>query len=63
MARLEISDGEVVYYEYEPPKTRGQTFVFVNALTGSTAMWTAEICPRLQAEGYGTLVWNFAARR
>jgi len=59
MARLEIADGEVVYYEYEPPKARGQTFVFVNALTGSTAMWTGEICPRLQAEGYGTLVWNF----
>ena len=59
MAKLAISQGEALYYEYVPPGDRAQTFVFVNALTGSTEMWTGDICPRLQAAGYGTLCWNF----
>ncbi len=32
---------------------------FVNALTGSTAMWEAEIAPALRDAGYGTLAYNF----
>jgi 3-oxoadipate enol-lactonase len=59
MTKLQIAPGEALHYEYVAPADKAQTFVFVNALTGSTAMWTAEVCPRLQAEGYGTLAWNF----
>lgn len=60
MARLEIAPGEHLHYEYDPPGAAGKTFVFVNALTGSTATWQhPEIGPRLRAAGYGTLAWNF----
>lgn len=60
MAELELSAGESVYYEYDPPGAKGTTFVFVNALTGNTGAWQhAEIGPALRAAGYGTLAWNF----
>ena len=59
MSKLEISSGETLYYEYAAPTNNAKTFVFVNALTGSTAMWSGEICRRLQAAGYGTLCYNF----
>ena len=60
MARLDIAPGESLHYEYEAPGTAGKTFVFVNALTGTTGTWQhAEIGPKLRAAGYGTLAWNF----
>jgi len=58
MAQLEISAGEALYYEYEPPTSKEATFVFVNSLTGSTLLWSNTICPPLQAAGYGTLCFN-----
>ena len=36
MPHYELSPGEALYYEYDPPGARGATFVFVNALTGNT---------------------------
>lgn len=60
MARLDIAPGEFLHYEYEAPGSAGKTFVFVNALTGSTGTWQhTEIGPKLRAAGYGTLAWNF----
>jgi len=60
MPHYELSPGEALYYEYDPPGARGATFVFVNALTGNTGTWQhPEIGPRLRAAGYGTLAWNF----
>ncbi len=59
MAHLAITDQDALYYEYDPPGDRGQTFVFVNALTGNTGMWQAEIGPALRAAGYGTLAYNY----
>ena len=59
MAHLPIGERDALYYEYDAPGERGQTFVFVNALTGSTAMWQAEIAPALRAAGHGTLAYNF----
>jgi len=60
MSQLEITAGESLHYEYDPPGTAGTTFVFVNALTGSTATWQhAEIGPALRRAGHGTLCWNF----
>jgi pimeloyl-ACP methyl ester carboxylesterase len=59
MAHLTLSEDNALYYEYAPPGDAGRTFVFVNALTGNTGMWEAEIGPALRADGYGTLVYNF----
>ena len=50
---------EALYYEHEPPLRDGRTFVFVNALTGSTEMWSGEVCTRLRQAGHGTLCYNF----
>jgi pimeloyl-ACP methyl ester carboxylesterase len=35
------------------------TFVFVNALTGSTDHWEQVVAPALRARGFGTLSYNF----
>ncbi len=60
MPELEVSPGEALYYEYDAPAAGKSTFVFVNALTGSTAAWQhAQIGPALRARGHGTLAWNF----
>lgn len=59
MPHLVITDQDALYYEYEAPGDKGRTFVFVNALTGNTGMWQAEIGPALRAAGYGTLAYNF----
>ena len=60
MAQLDIAPGESFFHEYHAPGAAGATFVFVNALTGSTGTWEhPEIGPKLRAAGYGTLAWNF----
>ncbi len=58
MPQLDLSPGNGLFYDFVPPGARGLTFVFVNALTGSTAMWQAEIAPALRAAGFGTLAYN-----
>lgn len=59
MPDLSVAAGERLHYEYDPPAA-GVTFVFVNALTGSTATWQhPDIGPALRAAGHGTLAWNF----
>jgi pimeloyl-ACP methyl ester carboxylesterase len=60
MARLEIDDSNALFYLYTAPsRANAPTFVFVNALTGSTDAWEAVIAPKLQAKGFGTLSYNF----
>jgi len=60
MATLEIAATESLHYEYDAPDATGATFVFVNALTGSTATWQhPDIGPVLRSAGHGTLAWNF----
>ena len=59
MAELTVAGGESLYYEHDAAGAAGKTFVFVNALTGDTAMWQATIGPALRAAGYGTLCYNF----
>ncbi len=59
MSVLQISPGEELYYEYSAPAAGQITFVFVNALTGNTGMWSGGICGRLQRAGHGTLCYNF----
>ena len=59
MAFLDLGGDTALYYEYQAPAGNGCTFVFVNALTGNTAAWQAEIGPYLRERGYGTLAYNF----
>ncbi len=59
MPKLELSPGETLYYEFSPPTKAANTFVFVNALTGNTDMWSGEICGSLREAGFGTLCYNF----
>ncbi len=59
MAVLAIDETNALYHLHTPPaRETAPTLVFVNALTGSTDAWEAEIGPALRAEGYGTLSWN-----
>jgi 3-oxoadipate enol-lactonase len=60
MPVLQIDADNGLYYELDRPTTAGApTFVFVNAITGDTSMWQAEIGPALRAAGFGTLCYNF----
>ena len=63
MSTLQISVGEELYYDYTEPTSTSKTFVFVNALTGSTGMWSGHICECLQSAGYGTLCYNFRGQQ
>lgn len=57
---LTLAPGNALFYRHHPPAGAGMaTFVFINALTGSTEAWEAEVAPALRAQGYGTLSWNF----
>jgi pimeloyl-ACP methyl ester carboxylesterase len=56
---LDLGAPDALYYEHDPPPGGAHTFVFVNALTSSTALWQAEIGPSLRAHGYGTLAYDF----
>lgn len=59
MERLERGAGAGLHYEYHAPADEKRpTFVFVNAITGSTAQWQGLIGPALRAEGFGTLAYN-----
>ncbi|MEO1092921.1 MAG: alpha/beta fold hydrolase [Pseudomonadota bacterium] len=56
MAVIDV-DAVPIGHRHEPADGR-LTFVFVNALTGSGAMWEAAIAPALRARGYGTLTFD-----
>ena len=59
MSTLKINDQNEIYYEFTEPKGNGHTFVFVNALTGSTAAWNGIIGDIITEEGNGYLTHNF----
>ncbi len=57
---LTLSHRDALYYLHHAPARDGApTFVFVNALTGSTEAWEAAVAPALREAGFGTLSWNF----
>lgn len=60
MAFFDIDRDNALYYLHTPP-VRGEapTFVFVNALTGSTEHWENAVAPALREQGFGTLSYNF----
>lgn len=58
--RLELGPNDGLFHLHAPASRDGAaTFVFVNALTGSTDAWEAEIAPWLRGQGFGTLSYNF----
>ena len=59
MTFLKIDEKNMIYYEYIEPKEKGSTFVFINALTGSTSTWNGEIGNKIVAKGNGYLSYNF----
>ena len=60
MAHLDLGEGNALFYNHHTPSRDGApTFVFVNALTGSTDHWEAMIAPALREQGFGTLSYNF----
>lgn len=60
MAELRIDDNNSLFFVYSPPHRNSvPTFVFINALTGSTDHWEAAIAPALRERGLGTLSYNF----
>ena len=57
---LHLTDSDSIYYLHHAPDRDGApTFVFVNALTGSTDAWEARVAPLLREQGFGTLSYNF----
>jgi pimeloyl-ACP methyl ester carboxylesterase len=60
MPSLRIDDQSSLYFLHTPPTRPGApTFVFVNALTGSTDHWEGAVAPALREAGFGTLSYNF----
>ncbi|MDZ7710737.1 MAG: alpha/beta hydrolase [Roseovarius sp.] len=57
---LALSKTDALFHIHHAPAREGAaTFVFVNALTGSTGAWEAAVAPALRVQGFGTLSWNF----
>ena len=59
MPHLDLGPEDGLYYEYDPPPAGRPTYVFINALTGSTGAWQAVVAPTCRAAGLGTLCYNF----
>ena len=59
MAMLPIDDQNALFYLHTAPQGDKPTFVFINALTGTTDHWEAIIAPALRDQGFGTLSYNF----
>jgi pimeloyl-ACP methyl ester carboxylesterase len=58
--QLALSTTDALFYiHHAPTREDAPTFVFVNALTGSTEAWEAAVAPALRAQGFGTLSYNF----
>ena len=57
MAMLDLGPGEGLRHLHAPPARAGApTFVFINALTGSTDHWQAAIDPALGADDPSALL-------
>ena len=60
MTVLTIDKDNGLYFLHAPPvRPQAPTFVFVNALTGTTDHWEAVVAPALRTQGFGTLSYNF----
>ena len=62
-SQVSMSAERSLFVEHDAPADATKpTFVFVNALTGSTEQWQEKIGPALRSNGYGTLAYNFAGQ-
>ena len=59
MAYLELDADNALFYLHTPPEGDKPTFVFINALTGTTDHWEGVVTPALRDQGFGTLTYNF----
>ena len=60
MPEYQIDSNNSLFYLHSPPANEDMpTFVFVNALTGSTDHWEAVVAPGMRDKGFGTLSYNF----
>lgn len=60
MSLLKIDDRNGLFYLHTPPaRPDAPTFIFVNALTGTTDHWENTVCEGLRAAGFGTLSYDF----
>lgn len=55
---IEIDSGNALHV-IDHASSDAVTFVFVNALTGTTDHWEGEVAPALRERGFGTVSWNF----
>ncbi|MDH3314633.1 MAG: hypothetical protein OEN48_03330 [Betaproteobacteria bacterium] len=44
---LELGPEDGLHFEYDPPAAKNATLILVDALTGSTSAWQADIAPHL----------------
>jgi pimeloyl-ACP methyl ester carboxylesterase len=59
MTILRIDDANSLFVVAHPPARAGApTFVFVNAITGTTDHWEAVVAPALREAGFGTVSYN-----
>jgi 3-oxoadipate enol-lactonase len=58
MATLELSPGNSLVYDYDPPTDEGFTVACFNALSGDRGMWTAALGEALRDTGHGLLTYN-----
>lgn len=60
MPMLQIDDQNGLFYLHTPPtRPNAPTFVFINALTGTTDHWENTVCETVRDAGFGTLSYNF----
>ncbi len=59
MTTLRIDDANNLYVVAHPPSRAGApSFVFVNAITGTTDHWESAVAPALRQAGFGTVSYN-----
>jgi pimeloyl-ACP methyl ester carboxylesterase len=56
--RLDLGDGALGWRRAPPGREGAPSFVFVNALTGTTDHWEAVVAPALRQRGFGTLSYD-----
>lgn len=58
MGTLELSPGNTLAYDYDPPTDEGYTVVCFNALSGDRNMWATAFGKALRDTGHGLLIYN-----
>lgn len=56
---VELDDNNAIHAIHHRPTTQQQTFVFLNSMGATTAVWEGVIAPRLREKGYGTLSFDY----